>query len=115
MNETVKQIEELKREMSYIEFKEHLSSDDYVRIARLNKQIRSLEEQLKGLTGVVVHVTYKDTEHFGTDGWYLTNDENLCCSQEPVLFESLEEAKVQVEKADFKKENYNIEFVETTL
>jgi hypothetical protein len=115
MNETVKQIEELKRQISYIEFQDYLSSDDYVRIARLNKQIRSLEEQLKGLTGIVVHVTYKDTKHFGTNGWYLTDNESLCCSDEPVLFESLEEAKAYLEKAHLNSERYNVEFVEATL
>jgi len=115
MNKTVKQIEELKRQISYIEFQDHLSSMDYEYIRKLNAEINELEKQVKGLTGVAVHVTYKDKAHHISDGWYLTDDENLCCSDEPTLFESLEEAKSYVEKADFKREEYNIEFVNITL
>lgn len=115
MNKIVKQIEELKNDISYIEFQDHLSSSDYMRISKLRDQIRELEKQIKGLKGIVVHVTYKDTKHFGTDGWYLSNDASLCCSSEPVLFESLEEAKRQLKESNINLDRYNVEFIETTL
>lgn len=115
MNKIVKQIEELKTQISYIEFKDHLSSSDYAYLDQLKNEIEELEKQVKGLEGIVVKVSYKDKAHHISDGWYLTDNVSLCCSDEPTLFESLEEAQVQVEQADFDKENYNIEFVPTTL
>ena len=115
MNKIVKQIEDLKRQISYIEFQDHLSSIDYEYIGKLNNKIKELEKQLKGLNGIVVHVTYKDKAHHISDGWYLSDDTSLCCSSEPVLFESLEEAERQLKESNINLDRYNVEFVPTTL
>lgn len=115
MNQTVKEIENLKRQISYIEFKDYLSYDDEEAISELKRQIKELKRQIKGLKGVAVRVTYKDTAHFGNSGWYLTDDKTLCSSDEPVLFENKEEAEAQLAEADLDPEMYDVEFVETTL
>ena len=115
MNKTVKEIEDLKRRISYIEFQDSLSYDDEEAISELKRRIEELKRQIKGLKGVAVRVTYKDTAHFGDSGWYLTDDKTLCCSDEPVLFETKEEAEAQLAKADIDPEMYDVEFIETTL
>ena len=115
MNQIVTQIEDLKRRISYIEFKDYLSYDDEETISKLKQQIEELEQQIKGLKGIAVYVTYKDTAHFGNSGWYLTDDETLCCSDEPVLFETKEEAEAQLAKVNLDPEMYEIEFIEMTL
>ena len=103
MNKTVKQIEELKRQISYIEFQDHLSSMDYEYIRKLNAEINELEKQVKGLTGVAVHVTYKDKAHHISDGWYLTDDENLCCSDEPTLFWKFRRSEILCRESGLQK------------
>jgi len=115
MNQTVKEIEKLKRQISIIEFSDYLSYEDKEAIANLEKQIAELESQIKGLKGIAVHVTYKDKVHFGNAGWYLTDNAGLCCSDEPVLFDSREEAQEYLDKAKLDQEQYDVEFVEVTL
>lgn len=115
MNEIVKKIEELGRQISYIEFQDHLSFEDEETISRLKNEIKELQQQLKGTKGIAVYVTYKDTAHFGNNGWYLSDDPMLCCSNEPVLFDSKEEAQDYLDKAKLDPEMYNIEFKEITL
>ena len=113
MNKVIKKIEELKRQIMHAKFKKHLYPEDYESISYWKDEIKELKSQVKGMTGVAVHVMYKDTKF--SDGWYLGDDAYYCCSKEPVLFESLEEAKDYLSKADFHKEEYNFEFVEIVL
>ena len=113
MKEVIKKIEELKRRVMHTKFKKRLYYEDYKSISYYKDEIKELKSQAKGLTGIAVHVTYKDTKF--NDGWYLTDDAYYCCSKEPVLFESLEEAEDYLSKADFNKEEYNFEFIEIVL
>lgn len=113
MDKAIKRIEELKRQIMRAKFKKHLYAEDYKSISHWEDEIKELKSQVKGMTGIAVHVTYKDTRF--SDGWYLGDDAYYCCSEEPVLFESLEEAEDYLSKADFHKDEYNFEFVEMTL
>jgi len=115
MNEKVKKIEELKRRISYINFQNYLSPEDYAAMDELEAEIERLKAEVKGLKGIAVHVKYKDTEHFGDKGWYLTDDDVLCCGNEPVPFDSREEAEKQLEKAKLDPDDYEFEFEEVTL
>ena len=113
MNKAIKKIEELKRQVMHTKFKKRLYGEDYRSISNWEDEIKELKSQAKGLKGVAVRVTYKDTKF--SDEWYLADDAYYCCSKEPVLFESLEEAKDYLSKANFPKEEYNFEFVEIVL
>lgn len=113
MDKAIKRIEELKRQIMHTKFKKHLYGEDCESLSRWEGEIEELKNQAKGTTGIAVRVTYKDTRF--SDGWYLGDDAYYCCSEEPVLFESFEEAEEYLSKADFRKEEYDFEFVEMTL
>ena len=57
MNKTVKKIEDLRRTISYINFQDRLSSEDYKRIDELEAEIKQLQSELKGTKGVTVKLT----------------------------------------------------------
>lgn len=110
MNAIVKQIEELKRNLSYIHFKDHLSNEDYERINMLAAEIKRLQDSLKGTEGVAVKLTSKD----GGYSFYLTEDDILCCGDEPTLFEDQAEAEAYLNKAHLNVNEYDVEFIKTT-
>ena len=110
MNKTVKKIEDLRRTISYINFQDRLSSEDYKRIDELEAEIKQLQSELKGTKGVAV----KLTSISGGYSFYLTNDSMLCCGDEPTLFESEDEAQDYLDRAQLVPSDYKIEFIEMT-
>ena len=110
MNETVKKIEDLKTSMSYIQFKDRLSSEDYETLNKLEAEIKELQASLKGVSGVAVKLTSIDHNY----SFYLTDDPIICCGDEPTLFESEDEAQDYLDKARLVPSDYKIEFIEMT-
>ncbi len=110
MNETVKKIEDLKRSMSYIEFKDRLDSEDREALKKLKAEIKELQASLKGVSGVAVKLTSLESNY----SFYLTEDAILCCGDEPTLFESEEEAQDYLDRAKLVPSEYKIEFIEMT-
>ena len=108
MNKTVKKIEDLRRTLSYINFQDRLSSEDYKRIDELEAEIKQLQSELKGTKGVAVKLTRSG------HSFYLTNDSILCCGDEPTLFESEDEAQDYLDRAQLVPSDYKIEFIEMT-
>jgi hypothetical protein len=110
MNKTVKKIEDLRRTLSYINFQDRLSSEDYKQIDEIEAEIKQLQSELKGTKGVAV----KLTSIRGGYSFYLTNDSMLCCGDEPTLFESEDEAQDYLDRAQLVPSDYKIEFIEMT-
>ena len=110
MNKTVKKIEDLRRSISYIEFQDRLSTEDYETIHKLEAEIKELQASLKGVSGVAV----KLTRHGGNHSFYLTNDSILCCGDEPTVFENEDEAQDYLDRAELVPSDYKIEFIEMT-
>lgn len=110
MNKTVKKIEDLRRSISYIEFQDSLSSQDYKRIDAIKAEIKQLESELKGTKGIAV----KLTSIRGGYSFYLTEDSILCCGDDPTIFESEDEAQDYLDRARLVPSEYKIEFIEMT-
>ena len=110
MNKTVKRIEDLKRSISYIEFQDRLSSEDYKRIDELEAEIKKLQAELKGVSGVAVKLTRHGAKH----SFYLTDDSILCCGDEPTVFDNEDEAQDYLDRAELVPSDYKIEFIEMT-
>lgn len=108
MNKIVQKIEDLRTQISYINFQDHLSQEDYERMDKLNLEIKELEKQLKGVKGVAVRCTSIS----GGYSFYLTNNSILCCGDKPTIFESEEEAQDYLDKARIVPSEYKIEFIE---
>lgn len=114
MNEITKKIENLRNEISYISFKNFLDDDDYKAIKSKEKEIEALEKELKSYEGVALKLKYSEKvrRYFIDDGFYLSSDPILCCSNEPVWFSSKEEAMGYLEKAQIRNKNeYDLEFI----
>lgn len=105
MNEIVKQIEELKLQSAYINFKEHLSDTDYERMSEINIKIKELEKQLPDDL-VCLHIKTK------TISFYLTDDALLCCGTDPTWFDSKEEAFEAFKKADLLADDCELKYIE---
>ena len=110
MNKTVKKIEDLRRTISYINFQDRLSSEDYKRIDEIEAEIKQLQQELKGVSGVAV----KLTAIRGGYSFYLTDDSILCCGDDPTVFESEDEAQDYLDRAELVPSEYKIEFIEMT-
>jgi hypothetical protein len=110
MNKTIKKIEDLKRRLSYIEFQDRLSSEDYKRIDAIKAEIKQLQQELKGVSGVAV----KLTSIRGGYSFYLTEDSILCCGDDPSVFESEDEAQDYLDRARLVPSEYKIEFIKMT-
>ena len=110
MNKVVKQIEDLKKTLSYINFKDRLTSEDYRRMDEIEAEIKQLQQELKGVSGVAV----KLTSIRGGYSFYLTDDSILCCGDDPTVFESEDEAQDYLDRAQLVPSDYKIEFIEMT-
>ncbi len=110
MNKTAKKIGDLRRTLSYINFKDRLSSDDYKKMDEIEAEIKQLQSELKGTKGVAV----KLTSIRGGYSFYLTDDSILCCGDEPTVFESEDEAQDYLDRAQIVPSDYKIEFIEMT-
>lgn len=110
MNKIVKKIEDLRRTLSYINFQDRLSSEDYKQIHEIEAEIKQLQQELKGVSGVAV----KLTSIRGGYSFYLTDNSILCCGDEPTLFESEDEAQDYLDRAELVPSDYKIEFIEMT-
>lgn len=110
MNKIVKQIEDLKKTLSYINFKDRLSSEDYRRMDEIEAEIKQLQQELKGVSGVAV----KLTSIRGGYSFYLTDDSILCCGDDPTVFENEDEAQDYLDRAQLVPSDYKIEFIEMT-
>jgi hypothetical protein len=111
MNKTAKKIGDLRRMLSYINFKDRLSSDDYKRMDEIEAEINQLQASLKGTKGVAVKLTRNGSNSYS---FYLTDDDVLCCGDEPTLFESEDEAQDYLDRARIVPSEYKIEFIEMT-
>lgn len=92
MNATEKRIAELVDRLTMINFKEHLSDEDYKRMDEIQEEINLLENQRNGW--------YVEIHHEGWRVRYLTSDKTLCFGDEPTYFESVEEAEEYIKNAD---------------
>ena len=110
MHKTVKKIEDLRRTLSYINFQDRLTSEDYRRMDEIEAEIKQLQQELKGVSGVAV----KLTSIRGGYSFYLTDDSILCCGDDPTLFESEDEAQDYLDRAQLVPSEYKIEFIEMT-
>ncbi len=111
MNKTVKKIGELRRMLSYINFKDNLTSKDYIRMDEIEAELSQLRASLKGTKGVAVKLTRNGSNGYS---FYLTDDDVLCCGDEPTLFESEDEAQDYLDRARIVPSDYKIEFIEMT-
>lgn len=111
MNDVVKEIERYKSGISNIEFQDHMTTDDYKKVSEYKDKIKELKKQMIGLSGVVVKCSYKDKEHYATDGFYLTNNPILCCCSEPTIFDNKDEAREYLQKAKLSDGMYDIQFI----
>lgn len=114
MNKLIKEIDEIRNRISYIEFKNYLSGEDYQKIREYENQIQELEKQLKGQKGIVVEFVFKD-DRFSKRPHYLTANPNLCFCDEPTIFDSIEEAQEYLDKAYLDKDKFDITFKEWRL
>ncbi len=110
MHKTVKKIEDLRRTLSYINFQDRLTSEDYRIMDEIEAEIKQLQQELKGVSGVAV----KLTSIRGGYSFYLTDDSILCCGDDPTLFESEDEAQDYLDRAQLVPSEYKIEFIEMT-
>lgn len=104
MTDQMKKICELRKQLSFIEFGESLSGDDRRIIREIKQEIAELEKTVEGVAVKLSHKQYKSME------FYLTDDPDLCCCDEPTYFESQEEADEHLNRAKLKKEDYNITY-----
>lgn len=112
MNAIVREIEGLKSRISYIEFNDHMSSQDYQDVRECEEKIRELKKRLIGVRGVTVFYEYKDKEHYSERGFYLTANPTLCCSGVPTMFDDENEAREYIGKAKISDpERYNIKIL----
>ncbi len=117
MHKTIARLEELKKNLTLIDFKDYLSDSDYRLKDILKAEIKEVEAQAKGLTGVIVRLSYAPEmlDKYRQGAWYLTSNASLCFSDEPVLFEDQAEAERYVKDAEFNHSHFNIEYVPYTL
>lgn len=106
MNNIVKKIDDLRSEISFINFSEHLTSEDYENIRKKEKEIEELKKLVSGELFAVM-LTHKRYNY----SFYLTAHSSLCCSDEPTWFDSKEEAEEYLNKAELNQDNYDIEIV----
>ena len=106
MNKIIKQIEDIKRDMSYCNFQDHLSREDYDWLDKQRKLIEELKKEVKGKTFYI--------GKFVKDGFtkdYLTEDSHLCYGSSPCYFDSKEEVMEYYNKADIGEFGKSCEFV----
>jgi hypothetical protein len=87
MTDIQKKISDLEYRISMIDFQEHLSSEDYIILDSLHKELKELRAQLVP-SGYYVILKLG----FATQEIYFTGDKSLTCSSEPTYFESEDEA-----------------------
>lgn len=97
MNETEKRICELRHQYSMIQMADSLSSEDYAKLKEIDSEIEKLKSQRKGGYYVVLE---------GSNCFpYLTDDSNLCWSDEKTYFSTREEAQEAIRNADIHEED----------
>jgi len=88
MTKNMEKINELKRQIAYIQFQEHLSMADYDKICELEQQIDAIKNPEKGVAIQLVHAG----PQYSKTPFYFTGDETLCCGDKPTWFEDEIEA-----------------------
>ena len=106
MNEIVKKIDELRNDISVMNFQERLSSEDYKSIHDMEAEIKTLLEKLKGVKLVALKLTHKQCKYTA----YLTCSPNLCFCDNPTWFDSNEEAMAYLSRAQLNPNDYIIEY-----
>lgn len=97
MNEIEKRICELRHQYSMIQMADSLSSEDYAKLREIDSEIEKLKSQRKGGYYVVLE---------GSNCFpYLTDDSNLCWSDEKTYFSTREEAQKAIRNADIHEED----------
>lgn len=109
MTENMKKIKELREQISYIEFKEHLSKEDYATIRKLKEEIKKINIEDHG---VCIQLVFAGPQYSKTP-FYFTGDETLSCGDEPTWFENEEEAMFLFKKSSLyqNRSEYIIELI----
>lgn len=110
MNNIAKKISDINYKISMIEFKEHLTTQDYTTLDTLRDELEKYQKEMEAIGGWVVKLSV-DEPYYKTS-FYLTGDPNLCCGDTPFYFESKEEAEDIYSKANIShKERYSVEYI----
>lgn len=113
MNPLIKELGDLRTQLSVLNFVDYPTSRDKKEISNLEDQIKKISKELAGYKGVAVRFSYKGNG-YGKDYFYLTTDDTLCFSESPAIFENRQEASEYLNKAKIDNLNqYNIEFIDT--
>lgn len=110
MTEVEKRHSKLVHEMSMLNFDEHLDNEA---MYKLEVEASKLENQRYGW---YVQIDYKDARYkISKEAGYLTSDKTLCIGDNKTYFESYEEAKEYLDKADIDMDNYIFTFRKSRL
>lgn len=110
MNNIAKRFSEINYKISMIEFKEHLTTQDYTTLDALREELEKCQKEMESIGGWVVKLSV-DEPYYKT-AFYLTGDPVLCCGGAPFYFESKEEAEDIYSKASIsRRERYTVEYI----
>lgn len=107
MDNRVKRIEEIKNQISIINFNDHMCTEDYETTRKLKNELNEILKSLVGYKGWVCKVTPKYNRN---RPFYFTGNKTLCCCDEPTFFESKEEAEWLFAKSDLSNKGYDVEY-----
>lgn len=111
MTKRQERINELRKQASMIQFLSVLSEEDYKTLDKIDAEIKRLEAKQHG--GWVIKVTVHNTSDSKFDySYYLTEDETLCCCDEPTFFKTKKEAQAVLNKHKFKDSQWYYHTVE---
>lgn len=110
MNNIAKKISDINYKISMIEFKEHLTTQDYTTLDTLRDELEKYQKEMEAIGGWVVKLSVDEPYYKNTS--YLTDGPSLCFSGVPFYFESKEEAEDVYSKAIIsRRERYVVEYI----